>query len=1056
MSRDTFSGFKSLPLPNLSVESQFGPRPSMGRNHKGIDLNASPNTNVFAVADGEVIFVGVEQDATGKSKGYGLYVRINHGPVSVGTQDIQTTYAHLTSVDTQKISVGKRVKAGDIIGKSGGAVGDPNAGGSTGPHLHFEIQQGNFKIDPLPFLNAINTRIDAQFVTQQVIASGQRMGTQRQQARVAGARRAAGTGAAISPYIASLDSFHPSIQYELTKRSYATNTVQTHMPFVRLTSLSTVLRGNSKAETTGTTTSTDQPSSVNDEIGALYCPSIGPHGEPRIDFEDIYTPQDNRSVIGYATTIENELPKRVPVIVDNTADESDAPNIPMPGITSMTTERSTAGPLGTRGGLFKANLKIMAHSVGQLNGLLRYFLRPATRVILEFGRMSSNPDEEIVPFNWNRSKDEIIKELGPLVTATQDQRKFIEKYVYGSKGNYDIFIGYVVNFKLNYTGKNTYEIDLTVHSIQQFEVPVRLTGARSLCSTSIIDNCKVLDISGYFNPDENWRYNTFDALLNKVGGANPEELRMWKPDVIQLKPTDDKQSAAHLVSWRFFTDVVLNDDKFGLRSIFQLEDTDIDTLSLLSKSLLTSFEEQFLETQPDKLVNAQVSWHKSLRSTDPGVMVIYNKTANTDTEEVLANLKTTDKQLFNIISTNNTVGDFGTLEEDNTEIEISSLYTGVWINTSAIRKAFDGADTLSVALNKLLMFMNSATEGYWNLQLLSNDTDSPGVHVVDMGLSKPIKKTVRESTPSVSETTIVELQVSKEKPDEPAYLYQFNRKTRRFQADDIGSELLDIKLEASLPQVIAVQAIAGVGGVGQQGTWNAIDIDELRRITLFEGVYPNCSTPARTCAGGTNTELEKIDKELTQLRSVVIPSGERPGLGIDARIQNLEAQREKLIEKQNPNFANLAKNYLNSFGAALAFIENDKTDMARKLSDNAEGRTTHPFNSSNLTKTTVDLTLPGIGGIQLFQSFSVARVPNILDRGYYIVTKINHEFTLERGWITKIQGRFRYKPSESDRLRRTAVTTPTPEPSQRNFANMSVFNNAPLFPTNTQSPFFRP
>jgi hypothetical protein len=76
-------------------------------------------------------------------------------------------------------------------------------------------------------------------------------------------------------------------------------------------------------------------------------------------------------------------------------------------------------------------------------------------VILEFGRMSSNPEEEIVPFNWNRSKDEITKDLEPLVTATQDQREFIKTYVYGSKGNYDIFIGYVVNFKLNYTGKNT-------------------------------------------------------------------------------------------------------------------------------------------------------------------------------------------------------------------------------------------------------------------------------------------------------------------------------------------------------------------------------------------------------------------------------------------------------------------------------------------------------------------------------------------------------------------------------------------------------------------------
>ena len=73
----------------------------------------------------------------------------------------------------------------------------------------------------------------------------------------------------------------------------------------------------------------------------------------------------------------------------------------------------------------------------------------------------------------------------------------------------------------------------------------------------------------------------------------------------------------------------------------------------------------------------------------------------------------------------------------------------------------------------------------------------------------------------------------------------------------------------------------------------------------------------------------------------------------------------------------------------------------------------HAFNSSNLTKTVVDVTLPGIGGINLFQSFLVDRVPSIIDRGFYVVTKITHEFTVQNGWITKIQGRFRYRPGES-------------------------------------------
>jgi hypothetical protein len=75
----------------------------------------------------------------------------------------------------------------------------------------------------------------------------------------------------------------------------------------------------------------------------------------------------------------------------------------------------------------------------------------------------------------------------------------------------------------------------------------------------------------------------------------------------------------------------------------------------------------------------------------------------------------------------------------------------------------------------------------------------------------------------------------------------------------------------------------------------------------------------------------------------------------------------------------------------------------------------HSFNSSNLTKTIVDLTMPGIGGIELFQSFLVDRVPSILTKGYYVVTKINHEFSTQNGWITKIQGRFIYRPGVGER-----------------------------------------
>ena len=81
-------------------------------------------------------------------------------------------FMHLTKCD---VHAGQIVKAGDLIGRSGGAVGDqPNAGSSTGPHLHFEIRiNGTQHVDSLLFLSekCVTTR------SKKVLNSGSNAGT---------------------------------------------------------------------------------------------------------------------------------------------------------------------------------------------------------------------------------------------------------------------------------------------------------------------------------------------------------------------------------------------------------------------------------------------------------------------------------------------------------------------------------------------------------------------------------------------------------------------------------------------------------------------------------------------------------------------------------------------------------------------------------------------------------------------------------------------------------------------------------------------------------------
>lgn len=95
-----------------------------GRQHKGIDIGAS-YANVYASASG---YCYNAYD----SGGYGNYIMIFHGSGYV------TLYGHL---NYSMVSNGQYVSQGQVIAQSG------NTGGSTGPHLHFEIRQASSASD---------------------------------------------------------------------------------------------------------------------------------------------------------------------------------------------------------------------------------------------------------------------------------------------------------------------------------------------------------------------------------------------------------------------------------------------------------------------------------------------------------------------------------------------------------------------------------------------------------------------------------------------------------------------------------------------------------------------------------------------------------------------------------------------------------------------------------------------------------------------------------------------------------------------------------------------
>ncbi len=102
--------------------------------HKGIDLGCDTGTAVYATADAVV-----EKSVQGlRHSGYGQEILLNH------EYSYKTRYGHLSKRFVKK---GDTVKRGQIIGEVG------STGGSTGPHLHYEVIYKGNVVNPINYFD---------------------------------------------------------------------------------------------------------------------------------------------------------------------------------------------------------------------------------------------------------------------------------------------------------------------------------------------------------------------------------------------------------------------------------------------------------------------------------------------------------------------------------------------------------------------------------------------------------------------------------------------------------------------------------------------------------------------------------------------------------------------------------------------------------------------------------------------------------------------------------------------------------------------------------------
>jgi murein DD-endopeptidase MepM/ murein hydrolase activator NlpD len=124
-----YSGTLRWPLDAGIISSEYGAR--WGKMHKGIDIAAHPGEPVYAIAGGDVIYAG---DGL---RGYGNVIIIRHD------KQMTSLYAHNSEL---KVHQGDHVAQGTLVALLG------STGHSTGPHVHFEVREGDAAVDPKTLL----------------------------------------------------------------------------------------------------------------------------------------------------------------------------------------------------------------------------------------------------------------------------------------------------------------------------------------------------------------------------------------------------------------------------------------------------------------------------------------------------------------------------------------------------------------------------------------------------------------------------------------------------------------------------------------------------------------------------------------------------------------------------------------------------------------------------------------------------------------------------------------------------------------------------------------
>jgi len=645
---------------------------------------------------------------------------------------------------------------------------------------------------------------------------------------------------------------------------------------------------------------------------------------------------------------------------------------PVPGITNVSVNYKGINDV------INVEVSWKCYNATQLNFLRNHFLLAGQYVVVDFGHIISNRTntEPLRPFDY-AAGNAIVKlaqyEYGGRL-AVVDGAGDLDPLVEQNGGNYDIFIGKVIDSAISLQPDNTYDCKTTIVSTGEV-----IYGATH--HSLIADLAKFLteeDKNEYLATLEEFFKDggELDALIGMAAAANQlqgEKDVVGQPGVVDAYQRKRTRSGRQVetregpvtipgskiaadqfvyISWNFFTHNVIP-------QMFQLFEQQRVNSEI---NLFTTIGQPVIDIAIEKNERAGESVignHPILTSVDHKTLIIVKEESlNLDVENNDAPALFAEAKIFS---------------DENNDTKKGYLSRGVYLNVEAIKESFINQRTFYDGMAALLRRMNNATANYWKLDI-GFDEESKKVYIFDRGCVLP------------------------DFPDIPT-TYIFN--------EGVEGELLGLDFNASYTDEVktSIMISGRTKGRGSYSGGTVAAAPSEYGVTFGpdrHGVIVNTNSLEDVL----QTEVNKIAKEKRRTQLALLgktPETERVhaiqtrDVAHDPALQEPSAGEEEVrdIDKQ-------LKKYTNELEWYLQLPSTMKGRIAAYGITHSE--LPNNYLSPIATEISCEITVMGLSGIAFWDCFMVDKLPKVYrEHGVFLVNGLSHNVSRD-GWTTTIRG----------------------------------------------------